>query len=548
MKFTVLPDRKSTPRIKTQYALKRSDWDDFGFRIFYQLFRRNEDRDEEPDLIGSVRILFPGGSTKNRMEITEDFTSLPLEARSVGTSLDYYERLSALPDKERAALMAALNDLVASPELRSETSEYDGYGKSMFRDVEDIEDFFEDADAVLRSDFSQLPDLSEPFTFQPGGWDDPLEFNFDGPADPLSMWRAERMGTNGPRVIVPRRVAVLIGRNGCGKSTLLSRLARVAFASPSDRKTEKIAQLGKISPPEFGFTRIVSISYSAFDSFQIPGLHGEERAQISRDIKNGQGRFIFCGLRDIAAEYGDQLDELASEEDDAERRSSTKLKDLNDLASEFAELLKMIEKKDRLPVFQDGLKVILSDASFGDFEEQTVADLVGDDPARAFMQWSTGHKIAIHVLACITAHCQRKSIVLFDEPETHLHPPLIAALMRALRIVLEQTNAFCIVATHSPVILQETLARHVFIIERDGEIVSVRQPQLETFGESIGALTYDSFGLTAENTYFSRTLKRLANSADEPDELEALFPLGLSAQAEALVMSFFARKRQDDDG
>lgn len=548
MKFTVLPNEKSTPSFKTKFALKRDNWNDYGLQIFYQLFRRNDERGGEPDLIGSVRILLPGGEETNRMTISEDFSTLPMNARSVGSSLDYYERLSALTEQERSAVTAALNDLVANPELRSETSRYEGYGKSLFRDVEDIDNFYEDADAVLRSDFSQLPDLSEPFTFQPGGWDDPLEFNFEAYNDSWSTWGGERMGTNGPRVALPRRVAVLIGRNGCGKSTLLSRLARVAFANPSDRKEKRNAKLGKITPSEFGFTRIISISYSAFDSFQIPGLHAEERAQISRDMEIGQGRFIFCGLRDIAAEYADTLGAVADEEDELERRSSTKLKDLKALAREFADLLKAIEKKDRLTVFQDGLEVILSDASFGDIEERTVVDLVGNDPAKAFMGWSTGHKIAIHVLASITAHCQRKSIVLFDEPETHLHPPLIAALMRALRIVLEQTNAFCIIATHSPVILQETLARHVFIIERDGDIFSVRQPKVETFAESIGALTYDSFGLTAENTYFSRTLKRLVNSAEEPDDIEELFPLGLSAQAEAIVMSLFARKRQSDDG
>ena len=180
MKFTVLQDQRSTPPIKTQYALKRSNWDDYGLQIFYQLYRRSEDRDEEPDLIGSVRILSPGGAENNRMAISEDFTSLPKIARSVGTSLDYYERLSALPEEEREAVLAALNDLVAAPELRAETSTYEDYGRSMFRDVEDIDNFYEDADAVLRSDFSQLPDLSEPFKFHPGGWDEPLEFNFEG--------------------------------------------------------------------------------------------------------------------------------------------------------------------------------------------------------------------------------------------------------------------------------------------------------------------------------------------------------------------------------
>lgn len=546
MKFSVLPDQRHTPQFPTRFALKRSDWDDYGFKIFYQLYRRNDEREDDPDLVGSLRVLFSGGYENNQMAIDEDFDSLPQTACSVANSLDYYERVSALPSEERDWLMESLNDLAANPSLRTEAANFENYHKSLFRDVEDVDGFLEDASAILRSDFSQLPDLSEPFSFQVAGWDDAIEFNFDGPDDEWSQWQTERMGVAGPRVVLPRRIAVLIGRNGCGKSTLLSRLARVAFAKPSDRKLDRMQALGEISPPEFGFTRIISISYSAFDSFQIPGLDDSERLQISKDIENGSGRFIFCGLRDIAAELGSSDDVDESEQPD--RRSSTRLKNLSDLAQEFQELLAIINEKDRISVFQDGLEVILADASFGDIEERTVDDLVDEDPARAFMSWSTGHKIAIHVLASITAHCQRKSIVLFDEPETHLHPPLIAALMRAVRIVLEQTNAFCVVATHSPVILQETLARHVYIVERDGDIVSVRQPQMETFAESIGSLTYDSFGLTAEATYFNKTLKRLVNSSDEPKDLDPLFPIGLSAQAEAFVMSLFARKERGDDG
>lgn len=546
MKFSILPDQRQTAEFSTRFALKRSNWDDYGFKIFYQLYRRSDERADDPDLIGSLRILFSGGWENNQMAIEEDFDALPPTACSVANSLDYYERISALPSEEREWLMESLNDLAANPYLRNEAENFEHYHKSLFRDVEDVDGFLEDASAILRSDFSQLPDLSEPFTFQVSGWNDPIKFNFDGPDDEWGQWQSERMGTRGPRVVLPRRVAVIIGRNGSGKSTLLSRLARVAFAKPSDRKSDDMQALGEISPPEFGFTRIISISYSAFDSFQIPGLDDSERLQISRDIENSSGRFIFCGLRDIAAELSSS--DETSEAEEPERRSSTHLKNLSDLAKEFQALLAIINEKDRISVFQDGLDVILADASFGDIEERTVADLVGDNAAKAFMSWSTGHKIAIHVLASITAHCQRKSIVLFDEPETHLHPPLIAALMRAVRIVLERTNAFCVVATHSPVILQETLARHVYIVERDGDIVSVRQPQMETFAESIGSLTYDSFGLTAEATYFSKTLKRLVSSADEPSDLDPLFPIGLSAQAEAFVMSLFARKEQGNDG
>jgi hypothetical protein len=61
-----------------------------------------------------------------------------------------------------------------------------------------------------------------------------------------------------------------------------------------------------------------------------------------------------------------------------------------------------------------------------------------------------------------------------------------SCLMHAVRIVLEEKNAFAIVATHSPVVLQETLARHVRIVRRIGDSFEVLTPDMETFGENVG--------------------------------------------------------------
>jgi predicted ATP-dependent endonuclease of OLD family len=184
----------------------------------------------------------------------------------------------------------------------------------------------------------------------------------------------------------------------------------------------------------------------------------------------------------------------------------------------------------------------LADPSFADIEGQERIALLGDDPRTAFLGWSTGHKIALHVVASLVAYATRRSLVLFDEPEMHLHPPMIAALMHAVRLVLEEKNAFAIVATHSPVILQETLARHVRIIRRIGDTFSVLAPNMETFGENVGVLTYDTFGLTASTTDFHHILDLLIAGFNNIEEINALFSPRLSGQALAYVMAGLARK------
>ena len=352
---------------------------------------------------------------------------------------------------------------------------------------------------------------------------------------------------------LPRRIIALIGRNGSGKSTLLSRIARVAFSSPSDRMQPEIQALGAFEPGSVGFIKIIAISYSAFDNFIVPGLDESERRQIADDIEKGGGRYIYAGLRDIVAEVRDDLaaaeDRQLSDDEPAQPaaddlRTATRLKSLVQLAEEFQRLIDQIAANDDNELLDAALVPLFADPSFADIENRTIIELLGSDPREAFLSWSTGHKIALHVIASLVAHTTRKSLILFDEPEMHLHPPLIAALMHAFRIVLEEKDALAIVATHSPIVLQETLAQHVRIVRRNGQNFEVLTPGIETFGENIGILTYDTFGLTAASTDFHKILDRLIVSFSDINEINELFTPRLSGQALAYVMAGLARKAQ----
>jgi energy-coupling factor transporter ATP-binding protein EcfA2 len=398
-----------------------------------------------------------------------------------------------------------------------------------------------------------LADLSAALSFRPAHWTTPLTLDFDAQLPPFYFGPQRRIGPSGEQVLLPRRVIVLIGRNGSGKSTLLARIARVAFASPSDRVMPEIQAIGAFDPVSIGFPRVIAISYSAFDNFIVPGLYESERRQIATDVEKGGGRYVYAGLRDIVREVRDDLD-AASQQPSApdvrrvlqvkDRRATTHLKSLVQLAAEFARLVQQITDNSDEALFEAALQPLLSDPSFADIEGQDRVTLLGHDPRGAFLGWSTGHKIALHVVASLVAHATRRSLVLFDEPEMHLHPPLIAALMHAVRLVLEEKNAFAIVATHSPVVLQETLARHVRVIRRIGDAFSVLAPNLETFGENVGVLTYDTFGLTAAATDFHHVLDLLIQGFDNLEEINQLFSPRLSGQALAYVMAGLARKRR----
>ena len=541
MKFDIYPpSRMLLSAIVGQFALQQDNWDDYHFKTTYGLYYQ---RPKSADLlyVGAVKILKLGQKEYEPLQITKAFDRLDDRWCSVGGDLDYYERLSTIDDGDRSEILTSLRDVVASPALIPEFQNELGWRKSLFRDNSRWEGFLDDATAVHNKDFSKLANLETPFSFSPNEASDVLPLNFSAPPVPNYYQEMRKLGPSEKEVLLPQRIVALIGRNGSGKSTLLSRLSHVAFASGSARKQKTIQDLGAFAPPEINFSRIITISYSAFDSFDVPGLEGKDRVQIAKDIAAGQGRFAYCGLRDISAETEERENSATRADSSAPARQAiTRLKSIEVLASEFERYVTMINNGGRRALFLAALKPLLSEPSFAQRGDEGEAEFIMNEPLNSFLSWSTGHKIALHVVASLTARAARKSLVLFDEPEMHLHPPLTAALMQAIRIILEEVNAFCIVATHSPVVVQETLARHVRIVTRAGDTLHFRQPKLETFGENVGLLTYDIFGLVASSTDFHEVLDLLVDGALELETIDDLFTPALSGQARGYVLSKLA--------
>ena len=108
-------------------------------------------------------------------------------------------------------------------------------------------------------------------------------------------------------------------------------------------------------------------------------------------------------------------------------------------------------------------------------------------------------------------------VIIIDEPENSLHPPYVSALLKILNIFCKVNMYGCsIMATHSPIVLQEFTSDMVRIVERDPEGKTVfKRPDFETYGENIGILTDRIFGRDPLNTGFRQTLKNIVNSLSE---------------------------------
>ncbi len=527
------------PSEKPGYYLVQDRWNDHGYQTQYHL---SVVAKKSETYVGAVKILKRGQTDSDEIQITEDFSKLSKEFVSIGESLDYYERLAELKADERNVILTSLRDAVRLPELQENFGREDGWTTSLFREqkTDQVREYLALAKALVENDFTSVPGSDFSFSFLPGGWREPLEFDFTGVAvddEPVGFFPHSWE--------LPGRIIAIIGTNASGKSTLLARIARVGFGTVASREEGEFDALGSIDPTGIGFPRIVAVSYSAFDSFKLPGIKPrgdapDEREQIIKDSRAGEGRFVFCGLRDIASELQELIEQ---ESDDGEfqhdRVTRTLLKSIDELAQDFGRTVELCRKRGQWTVFQDALEILVADPSFSELENTgALEDLLKHDPVKTFHAWSTGHKVCLQIIASLCAYLTPRSLLLFDEPEMHLHPPLLAALMHAIRRILKQRRAFGVVATHSPVVIQETLARHVIVVRREGNVADWYRAPVETFGENVGNLTNQVFGLNSEVSNFYSVLDKLIDRLGELDAIEALFePYGLSHQARAYVMS-----------
>ncbi|MFQ6255984.1 AAA family ATPase [Yersinia enterocolitica] len=539
------PSRKSVPDNNDVYdfILQQDDWNDFSFVTKYHLYLTKKiTKLENIEYAGTVKIIKKGQVDDYSFMIdVGELDSLSDEFCSVGQSLDYYGRLSKLKSNICNDILVFLRDINTFDYQSQGFKEEKVWSESIMRGLKDDDDIFTLPTFIIKNKFSSIPSIDVKLTFSHSGMVNPLYVYFD--STQYGFLNTERL---------PCRMSVIVGRNGSGKSTTLARLSKVAYSSTQDRNEDVIKSIGQIFPEGLGFPKIINLSYSAFDSFQIPGVTYKEKLQLKNDIEEGKGRYIYCGVRDVCAELDSVLSNLNVEEGDekyisVDRQDNTVLKPLEVLSDEFCKAFHNIfldvNKKE---IFILAINKLREEASLSSIVDDLIKDDFIMNAKEYFHGLSTGHKFVLHSMLNIILHAEKRCLVLFDEPETHLHPPLLAVLMSALRIILNKVDAFAIVATHSPVVVQETLSKNVNVISRSGNLTDFQRPDIETFGENIGAITSSVFSLTTQVTDYHNELDKLvklfSKHENALDRIEACFDEGPSVQARAYIMSKLAAK------
>ena len=317
--------------------------------------------------------------------------------------------------------------------------------------------------------------------------------------------------------VFPNRIIAFIGKNGTGKSTAIYRIARILYASPEDRLKLRVP-VGHIEPDNAAFTRLLIVSYSAFDNFTFPVT--EENGIQQLLSPEGSKRFRYIGIRNIKEEakettqYSDFL---------KDRTNNCKLKSISFLANEIKEYYDVIQKDNKRLELLNKITQDLTDPILS----EDLSDII-DDSQTAFLKVSSGHKFFIQALLGILASIEPGSLILFDEPENHIHPPLVSKTIKYIRWILDDFNSFMFVSTHSPVVIQELFANNVYKVKRFGEKCFISHPNAETFGENLEVINTEVFDLSTD----------LSSAYDVFDKLYEEWNCGLLKDADSVIRVF----------
>ncbi|MCZ4101321.1 AAA family ATPase [Streptomyces sp. H39-C1] len=506
MRFAVINERRGEGdpvRDDSVDALLVEDaWDDFGYRTMFTLRLRSSGGWTD---VGTVKIghVSMDSDEQNRVPLPERFSRLDASYFSVGQDESYYNTLREIAGPVRVEVLEALRDIAFDDHAFGIALDHDVTRTSLLRFVK-MSTVRGQLQRIARGGVRQvsfdiayeppLPPETEPVRFR---------FQVEPGSHPAS------------------NVHALTGRNGVGKSYVLSHLARaVAAAEPQPRVLGQVIEYDREGR---SFANLVTVSFSAFDD-DFPLVEGDEMFVAS-----------YVGLR-------------------VQGSRSPRFKTPDGLRKDFAQGMKACLTRERSALWIKALRILdypgsglLQEGWLENFENTVSVRSRETKARRLFRRLSAGHRIVLLTMTRLIEHVSERTLVIIDEPETHLHPPLLAAFMRALSELLSDRNGLAIVATHSPVVLQEIPAYCVWKLWRYGDQLGAAQPRIETYGENVGVLTHEVFGLELTEAGFLHELRRLVEAGYAYDDVLGHFRGRLGGEAQLVLSALIGHRDEVEE-
>ena len=334
------------------------------------------------------------------------FKSLSDEYCSLGGSLDYYEILKTLGYKIQSTVLINLNDLAYNPKSISKFENLEGYNNAILREGNSI---------LLNAKKYFIKDkrLSTELEFNGESHVVIKNFLYRIKLERADDYHEVSFNLESMRML-DNRIHVIIGKNGTGKTQFLRLINR-------DLNSDET--LGHFdTKPDFNL--VMAVTYSALEKFN----------NDSDKSFNNNRSYIFDGSYNVTEDIRINLNNAYQRIVEYKRDSFwiESIMNLLDLDNSRFENASVLFKK--------------------------IGDL------------SSGQRIIVEIITKIVAHIRFNSIILFDEPEIHLHPNALSKLIRVLNVILNDYDSYCIVATHSPFIVRQIPSNCISIFDRVGNV------------------------------------------------------------------------------
>lgn len=455
-------------------------WDDYGYKTLFNAFIYLKANGVPVD-IGEVKIVNVE-SEERRTVLPDTFERLPEGFYSLGQSVEYYKGIGMVGDDARNEYLSAMSDIVYNKELLKAVEGRDVFVTSMLR--------FSDASKALKEGAYYM--------------------GLDGKRENVIrfVFKTKLLGADTHHVVdfdfskyreLPNRVNVVVGTNGTGKTQTLANLALALSGVKND--------VGEFVPSKPPINKVLALSYNAFDEFDTPESFLEEGNEWTLFS------YKYCGLR-----YKNNI--LQKE----------------DLYHKVEESLVWIDENGRIDLVRKYLRHIIRD-------QQYLELFIENDGKRReiYYSMSAGQRLMTSILFDVTGFIQNESLMLFDEPETHLHPGLLSTLVILLNEILEDFESYAIVSSHSPIILQQVPSRYVKVFKRYMNTPEVTPLSDECFGETLTNITEKVLGL-AEPEYDYRNVLMKLSSDYAMEEVLEMFDGKLCLNAKIFLTSIYNRK------
>lgn len=479
IKITKSTWKPSVGDYRNALVLYSDNWNDYGYCTLYHVVYCDANGGVKE--IGSVKIYCSSmDDVENESKsvhnyLKEKIVDLDESFCSLGQSINYYTNLKKKLPEEYLSILIRMRDMAINENIRESFIEYEGVQSSLLRESS-AEKALNEASTLLETNQREQKNMSFRYKTIVPYSSNQVELNF-----------VFRRNEN-----LPYRINALVGKNGTGKTQILSRLAD-SLSGFTDVVENKKSVFVDNRPP---VDKVMSISYSAFDSFK------------KKREGDSLSSYVYCGIQ--------------SEEGTLR---------LEQLQANFKNALIEVKERERYEIWKSVIGELMEEEHRNIVEKIEKGDIEN-------INWSSGQHILISTITELLANIENESIILFDEPEIHLHPNAIANVMRMFNRLLNEFDSYAIFATHSPIILQELPSRNIQVIERMDNVVSSRNPSVECFGENIAQIISDVFDVSRNESCYKQILDKLSTKLSETELLE-LFENNLSINAMVYVKSLY---------